>query len=139
MEPRIRIEQDTAQRKPAPNLWKVTWSIHNLADSPLTILAARLPHGKFRGKEIQLKRPLDLEPNGTGYLELEAQCDEAPGNVIENAFLIMRVVWVANEWLLLARFRVFINTDGTLSTTTERITAQLVGFSSDWSKTNAND
>jgi hypothetical protein len=119
-------------------VWKVTWSIHNLGDSPLTILAARLPHGKFHGKEIQLKRPQELEPNGIGHLELEVRCSEAPGNVIENAFLIMRVVSVANEWLMLARFRVLINTGGTLSTTTERITAQLVGFSSG-RKTNAND
>src|SRR5262249_45997688 len=113
--------------------------IQNLGDRPLTILATRLPHGKFRGKELRLETPLNVEAKGTTHLELEVRCGEAPGAVVENAFLILRVVYLDNEWLVLARFRVFINTDSMLTSTTERTTAQLVGFSSERSKTNVND
>ena len=139
MEPQLRIQQETSQRAMAPGLWTVRWSIQNLGDCPLTILATRLPHGKFRGSELRLETPLNVETNGTTHLALEVRCSETPGAVVENAFLILRVVCLGNEWLVLARFRVFINADGTLSSITERITAQLVGFSSDWSKINAND
>ena len=132
MEPQIKIEQHSSQRSPIPHTWKVTWTVQNLGQGPLTILATRLPHGKFRAEEIQLDKPLDLESNEVTRLDLHVRCSEAPGSVVENAFLIMRTIYAGNQWLVLARFRVFIDADGALLTTTERITPQLVGFSSDW-------
>ena len=129
MEPKLKIEEDTAQRGGAPDRWKVTWSIQNLGEAPLTILAARLPHSKFRCEEIQFAKPLDLGPNGSDRLQMEVRCGEAPGSIVENAFLIMRLLCTGNQWLVLARLRVSVSTERTPSTTTELITAQPVGFS----------
>ncbi len=56
-------------------------------------------------------------------------CGEAPGTVVENAFLILRVVWRDEPWQVFARFRVVFDDHGGPRTTTELITTQPVGFS----------
>ena len=129
MEPKVRVEQDIVRRGAAPGHWSVAWRIENLGDGPLKILAARAPHGKFRCEEKEFMPAVDLEPNQRGWIELEARCGEPPGTVVENAFLIMRVLWAGSLWLLLVRFRVSVNGEGAPTTMTELITTQPVGFS----------
>ena len=130
MEPKVRIEQEAVQRGATPDRWQVAWCIQNLGEAPLKILAARLPHGKFRAEERELAPPIDLAPKQSGRIELEARWSELPGTVVENAFLIMRVLWAGNLWLIFARFRVAVNGEGAPATMTELITAQPIGFSS---------
>jgi hypothetical protein len=129
MEPKIRVQQETVQRGATPDRWQVAWTIVNLGDAPLKILAARTPHEKFRCDEKEFTPPVDLAANQRGRIELEVRCGEAAGTVVENAFLLMRVVHAGKAWLILARLTVLMNNDGVPATVTELITTQHVGFS----------
>jgi hypothetical protein len=130
MEPKIRVQQETVQHGATPDRWQVAWTIVNLGDAPLKILAARAPHGKFRCDEKEFTPPVDLAANQRGRIELEVRCGEAEGAEIENAFLILRVLYAGGRWLILARLRVYVAEGGKPVTTSELITAQPVGFSS---------
>jgi hypothetical protein len=113
----------------APNRWRTLWSIANLGDSPLGILSARLPHGKFRSDEKVFATPAAIAPRGNGRIEIEARCGEPPGAEVENGFLILRVAYGAEQWLILTRLKIRIDARGTPAAATELITVQPVGFS----------
>jgi hypothetical protein len=130
MEPKIRVQQETVQRGATPDRWQVAWTILNLGDAPLKILAARAPHGKFLCEEKEFTPPVDLAANQRGRIELEVRCGEAKGAEVENAFLILRVLYAGGRWLILVRLRVYVAEEGKPVTTSELITAQPVGFSS---------
>lgn len=130
MEPKIRVRQETVQRGATPDRWQVAWTIENLGDAPLKILAARAPHGKFRCDEKEFTPPVDLAANQRGRIELEVRCCEAEGAEVENAFLILRVLYAGGRWLILACLRVYVAEEGKPVTTSELITTQPVGFSS---------
>jgi len=129
MEPTVRVEQEAVQPGDVPARWLVTWRIENHGDRPLTVLAARCPHGKFRSGEREFSVPVVLEANQSAAIELKVDCKESSGTVVENAFLILRVVWAGKPWLMLARLRVLVNDAGAPGTVTELITSQPVGFS----------
>lgn len=128
MEPRVGIEQESA-RAIAADRWLVSWSVRNLGNSPLTILSARLPHGKFRSEEKSFAPAIDIAAGGRGTIEMDARAGEAPGSIVENAFLLLRVDSGGAPWLVLARLTVRARPDGTPDAATESITAQPVGFS----------
>lgn len=128
MEPRVVVQQLSAKRV-ATGAWATAWEICNLGAEPLTILSARLPHGKFRWEEVELMPAVELGPKEARKLDLKVRCGESPGTEVENAFLILRVLWQEKPWLILARLRVRVSEDGAPTTTTELITAQRVGFS----------
>ena len=62
-------------------------------------------------------------------LECVVACSELPGTVVENAFLILRVLWLEEPWRVFARLRVVFDEQGGPQTTTEVVTVQRVGFS----------
>lgn len=127
--PRVVVEQASRRRGPEPDRWLVTWSIQNLGQEPLQILAGRLPHSRFRGEERELAPIPKLLPSESAQLEFAVACNEPPGTVVENVFLILRVLWRDQIWRLLARFRVVFNEQGAPETITELVTTQMVGFS----------
>jgi hypothetical protein len=129
VEPRINVEQISVKRSTDPGLWHVGWRIRNLGEKPLEILTARLPHSQFRGAEQALEPASALPPNESALLELSVVCSESPGAIVENAFLILRVLWQERPWLILARMRVEFGDESAPRTTTELITTQEVGFS----------
>jgi hypothetical protein len=129
MEPAVRVEQEVVECGAVPDLWRITWRIENIGDGPLKILAARCPHGKFRCGEKEFSPALDLEVKERGEIGLQVRCGEPAGSIIGNAFLIMRVLWAGNPWLILARLRVLVNEEGVPRTVTQLITSQPVGFS----------
>jgi len=129
MEPTARVEQVSVQPGDRPGRWRVTWRIENHGDRPLAVLAARCPHGKFRSGEREFPAPVVLAADQGAAIELKVDCRESPGTVVDNAFLILRVVWAEKPWLTLARLRVRVNDAGAPETVTELITAQPVGFS----------
>jgi hypothetical protein len=129
MEPRVRVDQEAVHPGAASELWQVTWRIENLGDGPLKILAARCPHGKYRAGEREFASAVLIDPKQSKRLELDVQCSEPPGAVVENGFLIIRAVWDEKPWLILARLRVLVNNKGAPETVTELITSQPVGFS----------
>lgn len=129
MGPRITVRQLSATRGSPPDLWRVTWRIQNSGEEPLKILRARLPHSRFRSAEQELEPAPALLPNESVHLELPVRCGELPGMIVENAFLILRVLWQERPWLILVRMRVEFGAEPAPRTTAELITTQEAGFS----------
>lgn len=127
--PRLHIEQDSLRAGPAPGRWFVTWRLHNPTEEPLQILAAWLPHGRFRGEERELTPALTLSKDESARLELPVACREPAGTVVENAFLILRVLYLAALWRVLARLRVTVDEQGAPHGVTVVVTTHPVGFS----------
>ena len=63
--------------------WSIAWQL--TADPPLAIDGVWLPHSRFRAEEIAFSPPATLDVFETSVL-----CDAGPGEVIDNAFLILR-------------------------------------------------
>jgi len=129
IEPHIEVEQISHRRGVKAGTWLLQWEIKNLGQQPLTIFAVRLPHGQFRSPEQEFVLPYKLSANESVALEIEVACSEAPGTAVENAFLILRVLWLDNPWRIFARLRVTFDSDGAPHAGTELITTQQTGFS----------
>ena len=128
--PLIDVKQISQSSGSDFNTWKVNWRIGNLGRHPLRLLSARLPHGRFRGKEIIITEIKEIGPRDSTHIELTVLCKELPGTEVENAFLILRVMWQEESWLILVRLRVIFDEQGIPFGKTEVITSQRVGFSS---------
>lgn len=129
MDPQILVEQAAVTRGPTPEHWLVAWRIQNLSSEPLEILAGRLPHGKFRGDEKEFTPSPKIARGEDIRLEFSVACHEPAGAEVENAFLILRVVWGGRPWRILARLRVKLSAGGEPESVTELITTQQIGFS----------
>lgn len=127
--PHLRVEQASANRSSIAGGWKIVWSVENSGEQPLHILGGRLPHGQFRSEERDFPRILDLLPNQRAEVEFPVACKAAPGSTIENAFLILRILWSQKPWRVLARLRVHLDEQGRPRCVTEVITAHQIGFS----------
>jgi hypothetical protein len=110
--------------------WLCTWRIQNRGDGPLQLLSAGLPHSRFRSEEHELSPVPELLPGESAQLTLAVTCHESAGTVVENAFLILRVLWRERPWRILARLRVIFDQHRTPENSTVVITTQPVGFSS---------
>jgi hypothetical protein len=126
--PHVVVEQVSPARAASPGHWSVTWEVQNRRGR-LSIFSGRLPHGRFRCAETELTPARVLGPNESARLEFAVRCEEPPGAVIENAFLILRGDWAEAPWLILARLRVYVGENGAPQSATELITTQRVGFS----------
>ena len=127
--PQVRVEQASRHTEPASGWWLVAWHIQNLGQQSLQLLAARLPHSRFRSEERALVPIPKLLPGESAQLEFSVACSGRPGTVVENAFLILRVFWLEEPWRIFARLRVVFDEQGGPQTTTEVVTVQRVGFS----------
>ena len=105
------------------------WRVENKGAYPLQIRAVRLPHGQFKAGEHRFEPALDLAPGESDQFQLAVRCEEPPGPVTENAFVIFSVIWFGEAWRIFVRIRVVINVQGKPETATELITTQKVGFS----------
>ena len=127
--PRVVVNQLSRVRATSLDQWLVVWQIKNLGRETLKILSARLPHSRFRCDEKEFQAAVTLPPKESVRLELPVKCEETPGAIVENAFLILRLLWSGEPWRVLARLRVSVNKEGEPETTTELVTTQRVGFS----------
>lgn len=126
--PHVVLDQVSRVRAPSPGRWLVSWQVQNLGEGTLKILSTRLPHSRFRCEEGELDPGLILRPKESARLDLPVKCEGPPGTTVENAFLILRVLWSEEPWRILARLRVAIDGEGAPETTTELVTTQPVGF-----------
>jgi hypothetical protein len=110
--------------------WLCTWRIQNLSQEPLQLLSVGLPHSRFRSEEQELSPAPELLPGESAHLTLPVACCEPMGTVVENAFLILRVLWREQPWRIFARLRVVFAQDSVPENSTVVITTQPVGFSS---------
>ncbi len=129
-EPQVFVETVSVRSGSSAGRWLVSWLVRNIGSTPIQLLACWLPHGRFRGQQRRLSPAPIVAPAGSAQLELPVLCREPPGAVVENAFLIFRIMWKEQEWRVLARLRVEADDKGTPWPITERITAHPVGFSS---------
>ena len=125
--PEIELEQISAERN--RDTWNIAWSVKNTGRHPLRILAVRLPHGQFKAEENRFEPGIDLKPGQATRFETLVRCDEPPGDVTENAFVIFQVIRRGEARRIFTRIRVVVSPDGRPLTTTELITTQKVGFS----------
>jgi hypothetical protein len=126
--PLITLEQISAQLSEGPGYWNIMWKVKNLAARPLALLAVRLPHGQFKAAEQRFDPTMDLASNEQKQFTTLVQCDEPPGLVTENAFVILQIKWRGAPWRIFVRVRVIVNKKGEPNATTELITTQKVGF-----------
>jgi hypothetical protein len=129
MGPQVLVEQIFRSRGTEPDRWIVAWRIENLGQDPLQILAARLPHSKFRSEERELSPIPKLLPKESARLDFSVACGKRPRTIVENAFLILRVLWLEKPWRVFARLRVVFDEAGGPQSMTELVTTQQVGFS----------
>ena len=127
--PEIELRQLSAERNRRKDSWRIGWRLKNHGPRPLRIQAVRLPHGQFKSEEISFEPAIDLSPDEETEFQTLVRCAESPGNVTENAFVILYVIWLSEPWRVFARLRVVVSFDGKPQATTESITTQRIGFS----------
>ncbi|HVO91627.1 MAG TPA: hypothetical protein VMT22_02250 [Terriglobales bacterium] len=127
--PAILLAQVSAAKNDEVGCWRIGWQVKNQAPQPLTMGAVRLPHGQFKAEELRFSPALRLGPGEVAGFQIAVRCQEPPGLVTENAFVIFSVVWLGEDWRIFVRMRVVINAEGAPETATELITTQKVGFS----------
>jgi hypothetical protein len=128
--PTVVVESACRCTASACGRWLCTWRIQNLGQVPLQLLSAGLPHSRFRSEEQELSPAPELLPGESAQLTLAVACCEPAGTVVENAFLILRVLWRDQPWRIFARLRVVFDQQGVPENSTVVITTQPVGFSS---------
>jgi len=127
----VAVEPVTLCQGDGADEWRVTWRIADLGDEPLTLLAAWQPHGRFRGAEQPLEPPPRLQPGEDTRLLLSVACAGTPGEVVENAFLILRVRWGDAAWRVLTRLTLRFGDDRVPTIVPEAITTQPIGFAAE--------
>ena len=110
--PRLDIEVTACQGAGVPDQWRVSWRIQNLEPQPLEVVAAWLPHDKFHCGRCELNPALTVSANKSEDLELLVFCLEPPSTGVENAYLILQLVWKSQSWRVFARHLVTVDSDG---------------------------
>jgi hypothetical protein len=127
--PIISVEQMFLSASGTTDVWTVEWTIANKGARAITILSARLPHGQFKSAEQRFDPPLEVGAGGQVAFRALVHCDEPPGLVTENAFIIFQAVWCKKPWRIFVRIRVVVKDGGEPQTAVEFITTQKIGFS----------
>ena len=120
VEPSVRILLESCRSAGTAGRWQVAWRVHNDGDQPLRIDDAWVPHGRFRGEAGRFPVNLAVRPGEWGQLELIVLAAEAPGVVVENAFLILRT----DRGRMFARMRIDFGHDGAPQPYVVRVSAQ---------------
>ena len=129
--PEVAVAQIAPARQGPEGCWLMGWRIHNNGSRRLKLLRIHVPHGKFRGEARKLSPAIHLAPGDAARIECRVRCHEPPKTRIENAFLILRVLWRGKAWRIFVRLQVNVNRQGEPETTARSITTQEVGFSSE--------
>jgi len=129
--PSIGLRQRDARRAISAGLWRIAWSVENRGGDALQIISAKLPHGQFKSEPQNFVPPLNLPAGAAAEFATEVRCDEEPGLITENAFVIFETLWRREPWRVFVRVRVDIARDGSPGAVTQAVTTQQVGFSKD--------
>jgi hypothetical protein len=128
-EPSIAVEQVEPSRRENSNRWFFRWRLRNKSNHAMRLSSVRAPHGKFKAEERKLLPPATIAAGDSFILDMAVTCEEPPGTIIENAFLILFVDWQENHWRLFVRLQITVNQQGNPAAATQSITVQRVGFS----------
>jgi len=127
--PGLLIEPASCRAGATHGQWLAVWRVHNLGQEPVVLLSTWLPHDKFANPLQGIDPPLRLAPGGSTLLELPVACNEPPGSVVENAFVILRLLWLEQPWRAFVRLRVTVDNARTPQYSCESVTVHPVGFS----------
>ncbi len=125
----LEIEPRGCRPGPVAGEWVTSWRVRNAGNEVVTLIETWLPHGRFRWGPRALDPAIRLRPRVDVQIEQPVRCLESAGTVVENTFLILRVIWRGQPWRVLARHRVEWDDRGPWPVC-ELITTQPVGFSS---------
>lgn len=121
--PALRLEP--VEVTPVNGAWRVRWRVTNDGGAHVRLVAVRAPHSRFRSDPVDL----DIRVAQTATVEHTVRIKAAPGQDVENAFVIFVAVLGRDAWRVLCRVRIHMDADGTPSPTVETISAHRVGFS----------
>ncbi|MFQ6026831.1 MAG: hypothetical protein ACE5Q6_04865 [Dehalococcoidia bacterium] len=127
--PDLHIEATSCHPAAADGQWLVAWRIHNLADQEMDILSVWLPHDKFLSSQLTLDPVMRLLPEEDAILEVDVTCHEPPGSLVDNVYIILRLLWLEQTWRVFARHRVKIDAGGKPHPICEVVSMHPVGFS----------
>ncbi len=121
-EPVLRLEARDAMR--VNGSWRVRWRVTNAENEHVRLVAVRAPHSRFRADPEDLNVVVTDNATVDETLRVEA----APGEEIENAFVIFVVVKGKETWRVLFRIRVRMDAEGIPSPVVEAMSTHRVGF-----------
>jgi len=121
-EPVLRLESRDAVR--VNGSWRIRWRVTNVGSEHVRLVAVRAPHGRFRADSTDL----NVVVVETVIVEQTLRVEAAPGEEIENAFVIFVVVKEHETWRVLFRVRVHVGADGTPAPLVEAMSTHRVGF-----------
>ncbi len=121
-EPVLRLEAREAVR--VNGSWRVRWRVTNVDSGHVRLVAVRAPHSRFRSDP----EDLNVVVNDNTAVEQTLRVEAAPGEEIENAFVIFVVVKDKETWRVLFRVRVHVGADGTPAPQVEAMSTHRVGF-----------
>ena len=101
-----------------PGRWQASWRLRAV-DDPVQVLEAWLPHDHFHRPRWRFNPPLIVDDV---LLEAEVACQDLPGSVIENAFLILRTP----DRRVFARLTIVVDGAGVPRQQCEAVTVQEV-------------
>jgi hypothetical protein len=125
MEPRVRIAVDECHVTTTPRRWSATWLVSNDGPAPLELNAAWIPHGRFRGLD-RVALSCELAAGASTRLTMSVETAEAPGTIVENAFLILRVTLQGHPWRIFTRMRIEFSSSGEPMPIVEVVTTQSI-------------
>ena len=128
--PRLLVESLSTLRRSDAGLWLVSWRIQNREDSAVDVLSTWLPHDHFWSERRDFVTSLRLAPEGAVDLQVAVSCNDKPGTVVENAFLVLRLTHKEQMWRAFVRLRIAVDAAGVPQHTCEAVTVHEVGFSS---------
>jgi hypothetical protein len=127
--PHVAVRPLACRPTARPDRWRCAWEIANAGGQPLWLAAAWLPHGRFRAPERVYRPPRALPPGAITRLARVVSCEGRVEEVVENAFLILRVATAdGRPWRVLARLTIRFDAAGRPSQHLALLTCQPVGF-----------
>ena len=120
--PALRLEAREVTR--VNGSWRIGWRVTNEGTEPVRLVAVRAPHGRFRSDPVDL----NVVVAEAGAVDQTLRVEAAPGEEIENAFVIFVAVIDRETWRVLFRVRVRMRPDGTPAPIVEAVTAERVGL-----------
>lgn len=121
--PALRLETRDVAR--ANGGWRIRWRVTNEEAEHVRLVAMRAPHGRFHSDAVDLNTVVAESATVEHVVRIEA----APGEEVENAFVIFVVVRGKDTWRVLFRLRVRMDAAGTPTPVVEATSTHRVGFS----------
>lgn len=121
--PTLRLEARDVTR--VNGSWRIHWRVTNDVTEPVRLVAVRAPHGRFRADPVDL----NVVVADAAAVDQTLRVEAAPGEEIENAFVVFIAVIDRATWRVLFRVRVRMRADGTPAPIVEATTTERVGLS----------